>query len=1071
MSKSRAFAFAIWLIMLILLVSGAIAQESAVKGAIAATVTDQQGAVVSDAKITVTGPIGSKTYTTDSSGQFIAPLLTLGKYSVKIERQGFKPAVVNGVDVVTGKTTTLAIKLEVGTTGETIEVRADAVAVDTTSTAVGTNLNDDFYNSVPVARSVGSLFSAAPGVVSGGTTGTQNPSISGSSGLENLYVADGVNINNSAYGGIGVYHSTYGSVGTGINLSFIKEVQVKTAGFEPQYGQATGGIVQIVTKSGSSSYHGAIDVEAAPVAFKARGLNRDDVRINKVGIGGGTTIPLNNLNQGAYDVTGEFGGYVPGFKNHIFFFGSFNPSWSLRELYAPVTAGPTVAGEQHWDFRTMNYSGKLTFRLNDSHQFEASIFGDPTSTNTGNILKTLAIANNTGYSSMKYGTRNMVGRYNGTLSPTWLLNASYSWGRNTFTETPLSDIFQVVDRTTSVTTTLQGFGLLTNYKSNNFAVNVDTQKIAKGFGGSHTFSIGYRWEKPEYAQSKARSGGRFTLPANNLDGIPIQAMGDAAGKMSDSQWNLKANNPVLDGFTCTLCPLYNGVPVYLIMSRGEYGAGGVLQSHSIYQAGYANDNWAIGRHVNFTYGLRWEQQFITGTDDAYTFTDNWAPRVGLSVDPMGDRKTKLYVNFGRYNYQLPLDAAIRQLSSELDVQNLTLLPEISGGTVTVVPDQAHVLNDAVGGVPGGVTRFISGGGEGFAAGTKMTYEDEFAFGVEREWKGLIMSARYIDRRLKRIIEDVGSVSPEGSLGPLPGNSTIANPSSTLDLFVNEQQIVIPNGQNVSTFASQGCTIANTSGINKTTGVAIGAKDASGNTFTPNGICFPNAAVAGSFGPDGIPDGFVNPVRNYNAFELEVNRQFSQGYMFRVNYRWAKLNGNYEGAFRNDNGQSDPGISSLFDFTAGNYNLLGNQFAVGPLNTDRRHVVNGFFSYTFDRYMIKGLTLGTAIRVQQGTPLQPLGNHPVYNNQGEVPVGGRGSLGRSPVTGTVDLKTEYPVKMGERYTLKFGADLFNITNNLRAMTIDQANALSQQPVGSNKDYLRPLLYQQPFYGRMSLRLEF
>ncbi|HEX6881383.1 MAG TPA: carboxypeptidase regulatory-like domain-containing protein [Terriglobales bacterium] len=1070
MRKRRAVALTGWLTMLILLVSGALAQESAVKGAIAAVVTDQQGAVISDAKVTVIGPIGARTFTTDSSGQFTAPLLTLGTYQVKIERQGFRPAVVNDVVVVTGKTTTLAVKMEVGTTGETIEVRADTVAVDTTTTAVSTNLNDDFYKSVPIGRSVGSLFSAAPGVVSGGTTGTQNPSISGASGLENLYVADGVNINNSAYGGIGVYHATYGSVGTGINLSFIKEVQVKTAGFEPQYGQSTGGIVQIVTKSGGTAYHGALDIEAAPVAFKARGRNRDDVRVNKIGIGGGTTVPANNLNQGSYDVTGELGGYVPGFKDHVFFFASFNPTWNLRELYAPITAGPTVSGEQHWDFRTLNYSGKLTFRLNDQHQFEASIFGDPTETNTGNILKTLAIANNTGYSSMKYGTRNLVGRYNGTLSPTWLLNASYSWGHNTFTETPLSDVYQIVDRTTSVTTTLQGFGLLTNYKSNNFALNVDTQKVAKGFGGSHTLSVGYRWEKPEYAQSKARSGGRFTLPANNLDGTPIQGMGEAAGKASDSQWNLKANNPVVDGYTCSLCPLYNGVPVYLIMARGEYGAGGVLQSHSIYQAGYANDNWAIGRHVNLSTGLRWEQQYITGTDNAYTFTDNWAPRVGVSVDPFGDRKTKLYVNFGRYNYQLPLDAAIRQLSSELDVQNLVLLPEINGSQISIVPDQAHVLNDAVGGVPGAVTRFISGGGEGFAPGTKMTYEDEFALGVEREWKGLVMSARYIDRRLKRIIEDVGSVSPEGSDGPLLANSTIANPSASLDLFVNEQQIVIPSGQNVSTFASQGCTAANTSGLN-TSGVAVGAKDASGNTFTPNGICFPNAATAGAFGADGVPDGFVNPVRNYTAFELEVNKQFSQGYMFRVNYRWAKLNGNYEGAFRNDNGQSDPGISSLFDFTAGRYNLLGDQFAVGPLNTDRRHVVNGFFSYTFDRYMIKGLTLGTAIRVQQGTPLQPLGNHPVYNNQGEVPIGGRGSLGRTPVTGTVDLKTEYPVKLTERYTMKFGADLFNITNNLRPLTVDQANALSQQPVGSNLDYLRPLLYQQPFYARMSLRLEF
>ncbi|HET9802205.1 MAG TPA: carboxypeptidase-like regulatory domain-containing protein, partial [Candidatus Acidoferrum sp.] len=91
MSKSRALTLATWLTMLVLLVTGAFAQESAVKGGIAAVITDQQGAVVPDATITVTGPTGSRTYTTDSSGQFVAPLLTLGKYSVKIEHQGFKP--------------------------------------------------------------------------------------------------------------------------------------------------------------------------------------------------------------------------------------------------------------------------------------------------------------------------------------------------------------------------------------------------------------------------------------------------------------------------------------------------------------------------------------------------------------------------------------------------------------------------------------------------------------------------------------------------------------------------------------------------------------------------------------------------------------------------------------------------------------------------------------------------------------------------------------------------------------------------------------------------------------------
>ncbi|HET9695659.1 MAG TPA: carboxypeptidase regulatory-like domain-containing protein [Terriglobales bacterium] len=1072
MARSIGSAVVTRILIAALLVTCAFAQESTVKGAISAMVTDPQNAIVTEAQVTVTGPTGSKTYTSGSDGRITAPLLTPGVYSVKVEKKGFKTAEIQSVEVVTGKTSALTVKLDLGATGETVEVRADAQTVDTTSTAVGTNLNDTFYNAVPIARNVGALFSAAPGVVSGGGTGTTNPSISGSSGLENLYVADGVNIGNSAYGGIGVYTAAYGSVGTGINLSFIKEVNVKTAGFEPQYGQATGGIVQIVTKSGGNSYHGAFSIYGAPIATKARGLNRDDVRVNKVGIGGGSSVPLSNLNAANYDVA-EFGGYVPKFKDHLFFFGSFNPNWQLREVYAPAIAAPLVGLKHNWDFTTLSYSGKLTFKLNDRHQVEASIFGDPTHTNTDNLLKTMNIKNDTGYSSMNYGTRNMVGRYNGTLSPTWLVNASGSWSHNYFTETPKAEVYQVVDRT-ATTATFQGFGLLTNYKSNTISANVDTQKVVKGFGGSHTLSVGYRWENPEYDQIKHRSGARMPVPQTNLNGQPITGIAPTAGHTFDSQWFLNATTAA----DCPQCPVYGpagNVPVYLALNRGEYGAGGLIPTHSDYQAAYANDSWAIGRHVNLSAGIRWEQQHVVGTNVQYTFTDNWAPRIGVTVDPMGDGKTKIFANFGRYNYQLPLDAAVRQLSSELDLSNLYLIPEISGNTFSVIADPAHVLNNTT--TFGGVSTFIGGGGGGFGTGTRMTYEDEFAFGAEREFKGIAFSARYIDRRLKRIIEDVGSVSPEGSLGPLPGNSIIANPSTSLDLFVNEQQKIIPAGTNVSAVA--GCNAKNTSGINPA-GVAIGAQDASHNVFTPNGICFPNAwtgagpspgGFAGDFGADGIADGFVNPVRNYSAFELEANKQFSKGYMFRVNYRWAKLNGNYEGAYRNDNGQSDPGISSLFDFTAGNFNLLGNQFASGPLNTDRRHVLNTFFAYTLPNTKAKGLTLGTTLRVQQGTPIQPLGNHPVYNNAGEIPIGGRGSLGRTPVNGTVDLKAEYPWKVSERMTLKAGADLFNIANSSRPLIIDQGNALGGKAVGSNPDFLKPFLYQQPFYARFSLRLEF
>ena len=116
-------------------------------------------------------------------------------------------------------------------------------------------------------------------------------------------------------------------------------------------------------------------------------------------------------------------------------------------------------------------------------------------------------------------------------------------------------------------------------------------------------------------------------------------------------------------------------------------------------------------------------------------------------------------------------------------------------------------------------------------------------------------------------------------------------------------------------------------------------------------------LVGIPGADGVPDGFVDPVRVYQAMEFEVNKAMSKGWLMRANYRIAKLHGNYEGSFRNDNGQNDPNISSLFDFTRGDFNLLGQQFTPGVLNTDVRHLANGFVSYTFSNH-VKGLTMGS-----------------------------------------------------------------------------------------------------------------
>src|SRR3954463_6191637 len=278
--------------------------ESSVRGNLAGTVVDSSGAVVTGAKVSITGPTGTKSDTTNQDGQFLFPLLSPGFYSLKVEKSSFKTADVKGLEVVTGKTSNVRVGMVAGQTTEVVEVVGNAITVDTSSTAVAANLTDTFYQSVPVARGVTGLFYASPGVSSGGGAGTANPSISGGSGLENNYVADGVSITDGGFGGIGVYSRMLGSLSTGINLSFVKEVQVKTGGFEAQYGKSTGGIVQIVTKSGGNEFHGSIGGYAAPSQLEADRKHPDDFgRFNLQG---------KTLHQGNFDADGELGGYVPG---------------------------------------------------------------------------------------------------------------------------------------------------------------------------------------------------------------------------------------------------------------------------------------------------------------------------------------------------------------------------------------------------------------------------------------------------------------------------------------------------------------------------------------------------------------------------------------------------------------------------------------------------------------------------------------------------------------------------------------------------------------------------------------
>ncbi len=1106
--------------MLLMVSLPLLAQDStSITGGLSGAVTDPTGALVGDAKVTIVGPQGTQVLMTNSSGRFEVKGLTPGFYDVTIEKPGFKKISAKHSQVVVNSSSSLNITLPIGNVDTTVEVQATAASIDTSATAVTTNLTENFYNSVPMPRNVSAIFYAAPGAVQGQiastpnpTTGpgAANPSVGGATGLENLYVVDGVTVTDQAFGSIGTYNRQHGAMGTGINLSFIQEVDIKTTAFEPQYGKSMGGIVQIVTKSGGDTFHGALGAYLGPGKFYAGRYQFYQYNYQQI-------TPAQILNNPQYDVSAEVGGYIPGFRDKLFFFGAFDPSLTQTIFLANPKSTVTYAhGIYPSDVTTLSWSGKLTYKLGSATTLEASSFGDPSKHNaiplTFSTIIPLSVT-----SSYRFGSRDSIARIRSAITPTLVGDASYAYNHNHFSESPAINVYQIADQSgqslpSPTGTVTSGFGAFEPSINNTYSIAGNLSKTVNFFG-QHTFSAGYSFDHTDFLDSPSRSGALYAIPATNAIGqtITVPAKNASApGSLTNASFSIAAANSgstlTTTDKTCTQCPTNAaGQKVYASETRGTY-VGLNVQAIGRYKAAYGSDDYQINRYVNLNLGLRWEEEEIGGSLLKYTFTGSWSPRLGINIDPMGDHKGKIFMNYGRNYWSMPLDAAIRQLGNEQDDDGYFFAPVInSDGSYTIIPDAAHALNglpkSTTGGVQAnfGAPSFVSSTGEGIIPGTRASYEDEYILGVEREVKsGLVIKARWTDRRLRRVIEDIGTQSPEGSSFLGGFNGGIANPTSATDIGINEQEVtytqaqflaanpVSPNVTGTYKAPVTGCSGGTYDPVKKTwsgyndTFFAVGGPFIDGLNNPVGGACFLNAATADNGPGDGKPDGFVTPVRRYQALELEVVKRFSNHWLADVNYRWGTLYGNYEGAYRNDNNQSDPGISSLFDFTAGALNLLGAQFANGDLSTDRRNVGNLFLSYNVGSdtpffSKLKGLTIGTGLRGQSGVPLSKLGDHPAYLNQGEVPVGGRGAAGRTPSTLQLDMHTEYAVPVKEKYTVKLGMDMFNVTNSqfeLSRVQFTQTAALGLGiPPNLNVDYGRPTAFQAPFYARAVVRIEF
>ena len=608
--------------------------NSAVRGSLGGVVFDANGAVLPNADLTITGPQGTYAVKSDSTGRYLVQDLVPGSYNVKVEAKGFKTYVSQRNLLVAGATSTLDVHLQVGEVTETVQVEAGAVQIDTESTALTTPLTDQLYQSLPLARNVSGIFSLAAGVVSGGGTDTKNngtnPSIGGASGLENLYLVDGVNVTDQAFGGFGTYNRYWDALGTGVNLAFIKEVDIKTTAFEPQYGKAAGGIVEIVTKSGSNAYHGAIAAYMGPGGMWA-------ARDQTCTLGYTTTVPACHYTSPQYDLSGEFGGYVPGFKDKMFFFGAFDPS--VAEDYWNAGPGEPLSTKQYNEtLNERSWAGKITFNPWAKTQIEASSFGDPSFSDSlvagpenYNLVNFAS-----GAGRYNFGNINSVLRVDQIISPTWVVNASYTYNMAHFRYTPNFNNYTIQDRTVSPYITYYVGGYEPSH-DDDYSLNVSTQKIAN-FLGQHTLAVGLTYEHTNMLDLyNTRTGANFAIPGANAAGTSLTSMlgshASAIGKMTNATFRLYPATSA-----CTYCAKTPaGVYSYLQVIRGTYSAPLVL-ARSRYHVAWGNDSWQMGRHINVGLGLRWEEQWYAGQIMSYLFNDNWSPRLGINWDPKGDRR-------------------------------------------------------------------------------------------------------------------------------------------------------------------------------------------------------------------------------------------------------------------------------------------------------------------------------------------------------------------------------------------------------------------------------------------------
>ena len=332
-----------------ILVSGLIVSQLALaqvtSGAISGVIRDSTGAVIPDAAVAVkdldTG--SSRTVVTDNQGRYRALRLPVGDYEIQASKEGFQTEIRRGIQLTVGRQATVDFELPVGAVTQMVEVTGEAPLVETTSSSVSALVETQQIQDLPLnGRSFDELALLQPAVSVAKfanraiqTGFTTRISIRGARPEQNSWLLDGTDV-------MGPTNAVPGSVGgQSLGVDTVREFKVETTTFTAQYGRAAGGVINVITKSGTNQFHGTAYEFLRNDNFDARNFfDRDP---------GNPTVRSDPPEFKRNQFGGSLGG--PIFRDKTFFFGSYE---GLRErlgqtLFANVPTAAARRGDLNGD--------------------------------------------------------------------------------------------------------------------------------------------------------------------------------------------------------------------------------------------------------------------------------------------------------------------------------------------------------------------------------------------------------------------------------------------------------------------------------------------------------------------------------------------------------------------------------------------------------------------------------------------------------------------------------------------------------------------------------------------------